>query len=948
MNLSNFSKQEIDALKKVAQLSKLIQEQQFQREERVVEAEELKKYYQYKIDDLFIKYEKEMSTHINEASDLMLNASQELQEYFYDENEKLVVDFNNVLEKMTPDLEGGYTVLAAEFTELQSEINKISQNNLKNVDQMEDFITNEITNKVNEMEEKHKATILAKERELESKCKSYVEKEAIDGYAIIKQYEAMIEELKEKFYKQAKNDPRQQKILQNIRDCLLVLKEGIRHAQLRLLKLQSVSGSNITKLIQRRKVLIDDYQKDLNDYDAEMKAYRNEDGEEQTMHHVDIDDLITQRQKDKEENNKTIRQMKKSYEVMKSANEIEIKQYEEIVKQNIQNMEDLKALEEQFQVEENDMKTASERSRETKNLNIALLERQIEEAKENNSKKLNELKKAKYIDKEKNSIEIEATNLQNESEIEETKAKNQYIIDNKAQYLPEFRERVKKYKELSSEKQTLSYELEQLKIISEDNDQPIDENTFKKRYSEREQKFQKERDDYKSRCEQEISNLEHNFNIDYEELEQNLKKQEDDEIQAIKDEYELWRSEKEKDYVTEFESLTKQLDQISIPIIDETEQKAQLKMLQVKKRDLSETVLNQKNVLFTEFKSVETKEEERHQQVLLEIIQDSMRQEGIIREEDEIRQENQSICEPLEQLKTQLSNDFASLKREHKSIGDFRIEDEEGIQELRKELSRLKGECSNMIVKAQNDTLKQKEKDKEEFNEKKKEIENVTINQEESFKQRIAKNGEEIEKLTDTLQKTKEMHTRDIDFHHRQLNIQMELLTNKFNEQYKVRSNQIDILKKAMELKSQTFQEEIRSEKEKLEEKVHEITELLTQKMNAINDKKKAFLDEYEKIITERQNKLEQIKEAYKNKPLRPTDQQKFDQLTQKKEYLERMCNFESRTLVKYASMKVEQEESFNSRFGNNLIIAERQRATTSMLKVPRNKLLPPLRQVNA
>ena len=941
---NNFSKQEFDALKKIAQLSKLIQEQQFQKEERIVEVEEMKKRYQYVIDNLFIKYEKEMQIHINEASDLMLNASQDLQEYFYDENEKLFVDFNNVLEKMTHSLEDGYGVIAAELTELQSDISKISSNMQNNVDDMENFITKEIENKVKEMEEKHKATILAKERELESKCKSYVEKEAIDGYAIIKQYEAIIEELKEKFYKQAKHDPRQQKILQNIRDCLLVLKEGIRHAQRRLLKLQSVSGSNITKLIQRRKVLIDEYQKEINDYDAFMKSYRNEDGEEQTLHHVDLDDLITQRQKDKQDNDKTLCQMKKSYEVMKAANEIEIQQIEEVVQKNIKTMEDLKTLEEQFQIEENDMKTASERSRETKNLNIALLERQLEEVKENNSKKLSELNKAKSIDQEKNSIEIEATNLQNESEFEETKAKNQYIIETQAQQLPEFRERVKKYKELINEKETLNKELEQLKIISEDNEQPIDEDTFKKRYSEREQKFNQEREDCKKRYDNDIKDLENAFIIEYNQLEQNLQKQEDEEIQAIKDEYELWRSEKDKECIAELESLTKQLDQISIPIIDETEQKAQLKMLQVKKRDLTSTVLNQKTVLFSEFKNVETKEEERHQQVLLEIIQDSMQQEGIIHEEDQLRHENQSICQPLDQLKNQLSNDFASLKREHKSIGDFRLEDEEGIQELRKELSRLKGECSNMIVKAQNDMSKHKEKDIEEFNEKKNEIEKVTIQQEEKFKQRIAKNNEDIEKLTETLQKTKEMHARDIDFHHRQLNIQIELRTNKFNEQFKVRENQIDILKKSMDLKSQTFTEELRLEKEKLEEKVNEITELLDQKRTAIYDKKKAFLDEYERIITEKQKRLEEIKEAYKNKPLRPADQQKFDQLTQRKEYLERMCNFEGRTLIKYASMKVEQEESFNNRFGNNLVVADQRRSTTALSRVHKNKLLPPLR----
>ena len=115
---------------------------------------------------------------------------------------------------------------------------------------------------------------------------------------------------------------------------------------------------------------------------------------------------------------------------------------------------------------------------------------------------------------------------------------------------------------------------------------------------------------------------------------------------------------------------------------------------------------------------------------------------------------------------------------------------------------------------------------------------------------------------------------------------------------------------------------------------------------SAMWKKRDSFRDEYDKIIQEKEEKLNDLKESYKNRPLGEKEEMIMNELMSKKAYIEELSRIEAKIIKNYINLEKNQESEFNNRFGNNLKVGHIISPNTKKLKTPtfvKKDPLPPL-----
>ena len=931
--------------KKIAQMAKVISEQSMRREEFFLEKETVYENYEKAIGDVFSEYEEKITSYNNEINDLFQKVNAKLQESVYAEYDKIMEDFNSVFGRLAEETENAYQNASVDIVELKVFLNKFANENTSQIETLSKNYEETLREKENEIAKKYQAEKAKKDREYELKCKTVVEKEEVDGYAILKQYESIVDELKTKFYSKAKEDPRLKTILKNVRDCLMVLKEGVRHAQRRLLKLQSVSGSNITSFIQRRKVLIDEYKKEFETYKEKCDKNMNEDTEEEMMFRINIEDMKRSREEKKSEYKNTCNKLKMSLESMKKANEIELKSYKDDSSKETQVDSALVEMVDHFRSEERDLMKAAELSRVARAKKVEEAEEALNKVKKKNEEVMEKLHSIQDEDHENYSIEIEATSMQYQRDTDELAAQNKIIEGIAAQDLPEFRKRVERYNELTKEKEELMKIKSELTVSIKKNVFVTDMNTFNEIIMEERKENEAKEKEAKQKSEYEIVTLEDKFISEYNSRVVELNTLRQSELAHIRNAYAMMTDNTEQKEMEKYELLKKQLDSISIPIIDESEQKAQLKMLQAKRKDIDSTIDNQKKAYIEEMRMAQVAEDERFQKALIELVQDS---------HDDSQQEalKEAAAKKMNMLEMEvyaLNKRLLSIRQDKLSYDIQETDESDEVKEIRFNLSAARRESKKVIEDKEQSINEQREMDRKEFEGKKREIEFVTIQKEQHYNNLEAKDKQELENFSETIEKKRYLLEKKFELAASQHEINMETSAKNFETQKAMLEKGAEDVQNAIKVNKKANEKELKDVIEKIKGSIKDAEDHYDKQCTTMNEKKAVFIEQYDKAIAQRREKLAEIKEAYENRPFMPKEQKKFDELTSKKDYLDRTYDFESRTLKRYNVIGMNQEYTFNNRFGNTLTLDIKKfperlvKTSVAQTRHSANAALPPL-----
>ena len=99
----------------------------------------------------------------------------------------------------------------------------------------------------------------------------------------------------------------------------------------------------------------------------------------------------------------------------------------------------------------------------------------------------------------------------------------------------------------------------------------------------------------------------------------------------------------------------------------------------------------------------------------------------------------------------------------------------------------------------------------------------------------------------------------------------------------------------------------------KLVNSAFELSTNVENKLYAMRGKKGFFINQYSKVINEQRERVENPKEAYRNRQLGKKEKMIIDELSKKKKV------HGVKTIKRFVSININQENNFNKRFGNKL-----------------------------
>ena len=913
---------QLNAHKKIVKMENVVSEIQYNAENMQFQKDWLNTLFDREIGNQLQKYRNAVKSYNEDASSRLQNIIAildnkynelyvEIRDNFNKYKDKLVTDFNEFDNATTNQLQA----MIVDISEYENDIKK-------SIEALEKFTLNDMDAKISKIRGYYKDETERTKKEIEQKIEALQQKEGIDGFQILKQYEAMVKDLKEKLNLNinVKSLAFSHDAFKNIRDMLYLFKEGMNHARKKLLGIQSVSSTNITAFIKRERNLMTEYKTDCDKHTKEINEIKHLLQIEEQATEKDVSELSDLKEENETQFLTEYSDKQTEYENLKEKNKSECKKLKsKVLPQKSAADTEIKAMLQRFDEEEKDQVSANKIAQDgiAKRVESAL--ETVAKLKEKNEMSLKYEKENGIMYSEQRSVEMDQTAMSLHRDFLATQASLNEIIKAQSEKLPAARLRLKQYNEYEKEKNKLQETLTKLLNMLSRNENDSEDNDSINHCKDLIKKILDEEAAVTKNANDKIAQHEAEFEAKCNEYSREEDEKTKEALENIREEYKSYEGKPEQEEREYYQSLVSEYDSIVISPGNEAEQKAEYKSLMVKKKDLLFSVINQKEALLNEFTREFSAEDERFQSSLVK----SFTQENTsTMEPDHLRDEFNRKIKILEDELHVLTDQLQSLVCVNQTKIE-EIDDSEEAKKLRTEIRNLMKSMNEQVVSKEEEIKSLVEQDRIKYKELELEALKRVTDEEESERNKINGREKQIQKLEHDLESVNAVFDQNSEFARRSFEMNKEIITKRSSEQISVINNQIEALKKAMIEREAQVNKEADEMRVKLVNSAFELSTNVENKLCAMRDKRDSFIDQYNKVINEQRERVESLKEAYRNRPLGKKEKMIIDELSKKKEYLDEVSKTEAKTIKRFVSINLNQENNFNKRFGNKLNVGK-------------------------
>lgn len=906
--------------KKVAVTATVAGDQEYQKANLNFQKEFLDNYIDTNFKNLSLEHEKQMEKYNAEIQSVITNVVQDLESKSLTFVTDSQISLNDMIDQIESQIKKTETSVKSQITSFKNDISLISTEVTANMAIFANGILEDIKQKCFDIKVKNVQEMKEIDLKLDKKILEYSETSGgVDGIKQYRQYEAMVADLKSKFYTQPL-DQKQKAIVADLHAKVDKMKDELTQLHNKLVNSLTIVSSNIIGFKRRAFYVIQDYkshiedsienekqttidfsnfEKDSNRELEELKlAQTVEDDEYQTQYN----DLQTEIKDEKLLYDGAVADITRLDQT-----DAEVEAYINNLKES--SLDEERATRDAFEK----LQTAINERTQQLTDKIATSNEKFTEIMENFNNQLNS-------NKEKHSSDQDNQDFHNQTEISD---ENRIYSENYERIRPlleDFRERYAKYQKLSKEKTELTEQLAYLKdYIKNLPVEEIDMKPYQDAYAKNIQQNNAEEKDLINSNEAQINAILADYQLQLTKFSSQMSRDQESAISQMQDKYSSMGKYVADDLELEYEKLSNELEAIIIGDTRELEaRKKLLQELRNQKKELVSTNTNEKAALLRGYRNTMITEDDRHQKALLNNL-------GMdINDDQQMIDLKRSFEQRIAPLKSQEQKLIQELNQLNPKKGAITVNledlDTDGqISALSEKLKKTRLECEEKISNKNTEVKESLEKAAAENEEAKKQIEIDNQNEIKRLKENEEKREHSIELLKENLSKSGGVTRQRLEMQNKEFELSESMMKQKFADSKQSLNDKIGQMKTDLYNQRMEFEKKYAADHISQEESAFEFSNKLENMAVDIRSKRDEFVKRYDDEIKTRKDNLEIIKEKYNTRPPGPKEKESLDILSEKKQYLEKLSNLEKKTYKKYVVLGSAQETEFNERFGNML-----------------------------
>ncbi|EAY02360.1 hypothetical protein TVAG_054580 [Trichomonas vaginalis G3] len=932
-----------NAHKKVAVTATVAGDQEYQRELLIFQKEYLDNFMDKEYSQISESYEKQMDKYNENIKTTITSIVQDLESKSLTFVTDSQIGMNNFVDSIEADVKKTESKIKSEITCFKNELSLLTNELTVQMASFAQGVAEDIKQKCFDIKVRHLQEIAEIDQNTDKKImEASAYKENQDESNQRKQYEAMVADLRSKFNSYPM-DKKQKEAVIELHNRLENMKEELNKLKTKLFNSMTIVSSNILGFKKRAHHAIDDYKTsifeatenekkasiELNNYDVNTNREIEELKYAQTLAEDDFQTIYNDLQVERKEN--------------KATYDDSVDQITKLDQTDAEVINYLENLKTSFIDDEKDTRDAFSKLQQSISEKIESLTEKLSTNKEKFADEIEKLNSDHENSKEKFSTENDLIEFQNESEIT---AENKDFAEKNEKLQPlllDFRERFAKYQNLSAIKQDLDNQLNDAKTYFErlPPEEPYDTKPFQEIFEKNIQANNAEENDIVISNDAQINAVLSDYQLQMTKIKNKYLELQEEAFKEIQEKFKGIPDYATIDLETQFANLEKEFKSIIIGDTTVLEaRKKELQELRTQKSQVSNAIANEKASIIRNFRNEMITEDDRHQKALLNNLgMDYSDDQKLI----DMRSSFEKRMKPLEEEEQKLTKEWASLQpkksRDSSCLVDLTTDNE--IFEMTEEMKRLKLEGDEKISQKNLEVQLSISNAKEENAKLLKQFEEDNQNEINKLKENKVKREQSIKSLQENLSKADDVASQRIAVYVKDYELAKSMMIQQNEEKKKSINDLIAGFKTSTYNSRLEFEQKFSEAHHSLEENAFNFSTQLENMASEFRSKRDDFVHRFDNEIEMRKKNIEILKEKYKNRPLGPKEKESLDNLSQKKQYLEKLSNLEKKTYKKYVVLGTTQESEFNERFGNTLNVGQivqpnvRKRSSLELKKSP-------------